>query len=215
MAFLDSDISPDSILLIVARHGSTVLNARNAFRGSSNPPLDEQGTEDANNLADLLENVEISHIVTSDRARARQTADIIGKRKHQPVHSTENLRALDVGNLSGQKRTKANIDLLQRYLDNPDELIPGGESLNDFKARIQPCLSEAADVAIESGAPVLLIAHSSIVHEVGAWLTGDHSSVLVKPGGVAVMYVNDRGQPAAAPVYRVDHERIRSAETLS
>jgi broad specificity phosphatase PhoE len=217
MAFFDSNLDPNSLLVVVARHGTTLLNSSGCYRGSANPGLDPQGIRDAKNLARLLKPLQFSRIMSSDRTRATQTAEIIiGKRKAQPVHITENLRALNVGKFSGQPRTKANVEELQHYLDHRDSSIPGGESLNSFKARIRPCLAEAADVAIESGAPVLLIAHSSIVHELGAYIHGDHNAVLVKPGGMAVMYINDRGKPDAAAVYRMDHERIRArAETMS
>lgn len=210
MAFLDSNVDPNSLLVVVARHGTTLLNSSGCYRGSADPGLDAHGIEDAKNLARLLKPLEVSRILCSDRLRARQTADIVGKGKGQPVQITENLRALNVGKFSGQERTQANIDELQHYLDHRDERIPGGESLNSFKARIRPCLAEAAEVAIKAGAPVLLIAHSSIVHELGSFIRGDHNAVLVKPGGIAVMHIGDGGKPDAAAVYRTDHERIRA-----
>src|SRR6185437_2373970 len=206
----------DCVLVYVVRHGQTVLNAQNAFRGSKNVPLDDTGKADAQNLANIFKNVDVSHIISSDRIRAKSTAAAIASKKHQPVHTTENLRALDVGKFSGEKRNQENIDALQHYIDNPDETIPGGESLNAFKSRIDPCLSEAIDLAIESGEPVLLVAHSSVVHEVGAMLKNEHKAVLVKPGGYAVIYINDRGQVDAKPVYRPDNECMKKhAETIS
>jgi broad specificity phosphatase PhoE len=124
---------------------------------------------------------------------------------------TENLRALNVGKFSGQERTKASLQELKGYLDDRDTPIPGGESLQHFKARIRACMAEFADVAIKAGKPVLLIAHSSIIHEVGSYIHGDHNAVLVKPGGIAVMYRDDSGKPGAAAAYRMDHERIHRA----
>jgi glucosyl-3-phosphoglycerate phosphatase len=210
MGFLNSNVNPQSLLVVVARHGTTLLNSSGCFRGSANPGLDAQGIRDAKNLAKLLEPYAISRILTSDRLRATQTAEIVGQRKRQPVCVTESLRALNVGRFSGQKRTRENVEELQRYLADRDEPIPGGESLNRFKARIRPCLADAAEAAMGSGAPVLLIAHSSIVHELGSYIHGDHRAVLVKPGGIAVMHRNHCGKPDAAAVYRVDHERIQS-----
>jgi glucosyl-3-phosphoglycerate phosphatase len=208
MAFLDSSVDPNSLLVVVARHGTTLLNSSGCYRGSANPGLDAQGIRDAKNLARLLKPYPVARILSSDRLRAKQTADIIGGKRGEPVHVTENLRALNVGKFSGQERTSANVEELQHYLDHQEHPIPGGESLNSFKARIRFCLAEAAEVAIKSGAPVLLIAHSSIVHELGSYIHGDHNAVLVKPGGIAVLYINDRGKPDAAAAYRADYERI-------
>jgi broad specificity phosphatase PhoE len=206
----------DCVLVYVVRHGETVLNAQNAFRGNKNVPLNDSGKADAQNLADIFKDVDISHIISSDRTRAKSTAAAIASKKKQPVHLSANLRALDVGKFSGEKRNKENVEALQHYIDNPDEEIPGGESLSTFKSRIDPCLAEAIDLAIESESPVLLVAHSSVVHEVGAMIKGRHQSVLVKPGGYAIIYINDSGKVDAKPVYRTDNERMKlHAETIS
>lgn len=206
----------DCVLVYVVRHGETVLNASGCFRGNMNPPLNADGKTDAEDLAKIFASIDISHIISSDRTRAKSTASAIASKKKQPVHLSANLRALDVGKFSGEKRNPENVDALQHFIDNPDEAIPGGESLNDFKSRIDPCLSEAIDLAIESGEPVLVVAHSSVVHEVGAFLKGEHQAVLVKPGGYAVIYINDRGQVDAKSVYRPDNERMKKhAETIS
>lgn len=215
MAFFNSTVDPKSLLVVVARHGTTLLNASGCFRGSANPGLDAEGIRDAKNLARLIAPFKVSRILSSDRLRATQTAEIVGARMGQSVHVNENLRALNVGKFSGQQRTPANLQELKGYLEDRDNPIPGGESLSHFKARIRICLAEAADLAVQAGSPVLVIAHSSIVHELGSYIHGDHNAVLVKPGGIAAMYLSDSGKPSAAAVYRMDHERIRRARAES
>jgi broad specificity phosphatase PhoE len=206
----------DCVLVYVVRHGETGMNSQNLFRGNKNPPLNESGKADAEDLAKIFSSLDISHIVSSDRTRAKTTAAAIARKKSQPVHMSENLRALNVGDFSGKPRTEENVAALQHYIDHPDEKIPGGESLNEFKARIDPCLQEAIELAIHSGEPVLLVAHSSVVHEVGAMIKDAHQAVLVKPGGYAIIYINDRGKLDAKPVYKPDHERMKqNTETIS
>lgn len=183
-------LSPGTAVCFVVRHGQTALNASNSFRGSADPPLDATGIKEAKELAGLFEPIELSHIFCSDKQRAKKTADIISKAHGASVHTVENLRALDVGDFSGQKRTPESEACLQTYLDAPDTPIPGGESLNDFKARIAPCLQQAVDMFVESGVPPLLVAHSSIVHEVGALLKGGHKNILVEPGGAVAIFFN-------------------------
>jgi probable phosphoglycerate mutase len=174
----------------VARHGETILNATNSFRGSANPPLNDTGIKEAHELAKFLEAFEISHVVSSDKQRATKTAEIIAKAQHTDVHQTPFLRALNVGKFSGQKRTPESEAELQTYLDDPDCKIPDGESLNEFKGRIHPCITEAIDLFCQSGIPPLVVAHSSIIHEVGAMLKGNHKGVLVEPGGAIAIYFN-------------------------
>lgn len=192
---------PNNVICYFARHGVTGLNRDNCFRGNKDVPLAPEGIQDAHKLADMFEKIPISHIICSDRIRASKTAEIIASKQAQPIHKSENLRALNVGDWSGLERNKENTDSLQVYLDNPDEVIPGGESLNQFKARIDPCLNEAIQLGLEEGVPPLVVAHSSIIHELGSVIFNDHHSILVDPGGVVAVYVSD-GKIQAKPIFK-------------
>jgi broad specificity phosphatase PhoE len=194
-------MSEKQILVYVARHGQTTLNKDQCFRGNKNPPLDATGIKQAHQLAHLFSNIDISHIFCSDKVRATNTAEIIAAAKSSPIHKSESLRALNVGDFSGQKRTPEAEACLQRYIDHPDEPIPGGESLNEFKSRIRPCIQQAIDLFMECGEPPLIVAHSSVVHETGAVLYGDHKSVLVHPGGAIAIFVKD-GKLGAEPIFK-------------
>lgn len=190
-----------NVLTYIARHGETILNATNCYRGSANPALNEKGIGQANVLSELLKHIELSHIFCSDKIRAVHTAKIIGRGDKTPVHQTENLRALDVGDFSGQKKTPENEAVVDGCSANPDVPIPGGESFNQFRSRIHPCFEEAVDLAMRAGVPTLLVAHSSIVREAGNWIRGDHKAVLVKPGGLIAVYVKD-GKLAVDSIFR-------------
>lgn len=185
----------------VVRHGRTVLNATNAFRGNANPPLDDVGIKQAHKLANLFSPIPISHIFCSDKQRATKTAEIIAQAKGGNVHQSEALRALNVGNFSGQPRNAKSEAELQQYLDDPDCCIPGGESLNDFRSRIRPCLQEAIDLFMECGIPPMLVAHSSVVHEISNIATGDHKKILVEPGGAIAVYF-EGGKISAEPIFK-------------
>ena len=194
---------PNDIIPVcyVVRHGQTILNKDKRFRGNANPPLDSTGIKQAQDLADLFASKQISHIFCSDKQRSTKTAQIIAQSKGCQIHPSEGLRALDVGDFSGQKRTKESEADLQKYLDHPDAPIPGGESLQDFRNRIRPCLQTAVDLFCECGAPPVLVAHSSVVHEVGNILYGDHKKILVEPGG-AIMVYSQNGSLGAKPIFR-------------
>ena len=192
---------PNSVLTYIARHGRTELNANNSFRGNANPPLDSVGIEQAHELAKLFSNINISHIFCSDKQRAVKTAEIIAAIKGCPIHKSETLRALNVGTFSGQPRNAKSEAALQEYLDNPDTTIPGGESLNEFKARIGPCIAEAIRLCEECGIPPLIVGHSSVVHEAGAITTGNHKAVLVQPGGAIALHIQN-GRLQADPFFK-------------
>ena len=191
----------NQVACYVVRHGQTVLNRERKFRGNVNPELDSTGIKQAQDLKKFFADIPICAVFSSPKQRATKTADILSQDSGIPVHTSSSLCALDVGNLSGQPRSKDNVKLLQGYLENPDTPIPGGESLNDFRARIRPCLQEAIDLYGECGVPPMLVAHSSVVHEIGNIANGDHKSVLVEPGGAIAVYVNN-SKIDAEPIFK-------------
>jgi broad specificity phosphatase PhoE len=202
------------IVCYLARHGATTLNQNGMFRGNMNPPLAPAGIKEAHNLAKIFSEIDIGPIFCSDKMRATQTADIIARTKKVEVHPSEALRALDVGDFSGTKRTPESESALQKYLDSPDSTIPGGESLNQFKARISPCLQEAIEVFCHCGAPPLVVCHSSIIHEVGSILSGKHDALLVDPGGIVAVY-STAGKISAEPILKPVRKVGTQAETIT
>lgn len=175
----------DTPVLYIVRHGRTELNVANKFRGNIDAPLAPEGVKDGEEAAEFLEslNIDPSFMVSSDKIRATETADII--KKHFPIEvtTTSDLRAWNLGDFSGKPKDKENLDELERYIKNPDTPVNGGESLNDFRSRVIPALQECFEQALINGLGIV-IAHSSIIHEIGTQLTEDHKSLVVKPGGV-------------------------------
>lgn len=200
----------------ICRHGETTLNAAGKFRGMANPPLNANGRADANSLASYFHPVDLSAIFYSDKLRSEETADTIAQKKPGvQCFSCPNLWPWNVGKFSGQLKDKKNCAELEYYVQNPDVSIPGGESLNEFKSRIQPCVMEAMEIANKAGKPVLLVVHSSVVHEIGSMLNGSHSSTLVDPGGVCAVYAQN-GRVIAKPILKPYTYREESrAETIS
>jgi len=206
--------SNTNVLCYIVRHGSTTLNREGKFRGTANPPLDATGIRQAHDIAKLLDAIEISHIFSSDKQRASKTAEIIAAKDGLHVHHTENLRALNVGDYSGQLRTPETEAEVAAFADKPDVPFPGGESVNQFRGRIQPCLQEACEIALNCGAPTVIVAHSSIIHEIGNWLYGQHRCILAEPGGMAAIYLKD-GKLAADAIYKPLLKQANKATTLS
>lgn len=187
------------------RHGETTLNAANCFRGALNPSLNEDGRKEAHTLAKFFDGAELAAIIYSSKQRSQETAAIIaGKHPEVMMAGTENLHPWNVGKFSGQPKNKENVDELETYVQNPDMPIPNGESLAEFKSRVRPCIRETIDLANKAGNPVLIVVHSSVIHELGSYLNNeDHTSCLVQPGGVAaVHYDPETGALGASAIHK-------------
>jgi probable phosphoglycerate mutase len=202
------------VLVIAVRHGETTLNAQNKFRGSNNVPLDANGIKQAEVVAGKLAGHQYAHMVSSDRVRTITTAEIIAEATGIAFDITPNLRAWDIGFLSGKKKDEENKDILDYYIKHPNIPIPKGESLNAFKARVRPQVYEAIATAQAGGAPTILVVHSSIIHELGDMFHSNHEAVLVEPGGIAIIYM-EKGKLQAKPVFRVRDKAVRKAGEIS
>lgn len=208
-------IDDNNILVYLVRHGATVLNQENCFRGPLNPDLAPEGRRDAHLLSQLLKGIDFGAAFVSDKKRAMETANIVLK-EHPDVyrHNTPDLHAWDVGWFGGKSKDEYG-DMLDQYVQNPDIPVPEGESLNEFKARVQPLFVEALKIADEIGKPVIFVVHSSLIHEVGAMFNDDSKSTLVKPGGAAAIYMTE-GKLKAEPIFKANEEAAaRRADTVS
>ena len=133
---------------------------------------------------------------SSTRIRVEQKRRRESLPERNKVFSVSELKVsgpLNVGDFSGKKKDAAAQEQMDWYVDNPSIKIPGGESLNDFKGRIRPCILEALMLADKAGAPVLEVADSSVMHEVSSMFCGHHNKALVKPGGVIEVYAEIAG----------------------
>lgn len=195
---------PNEILVYVARHGTTEFNKSNQYRGHLDPDLDGQGWRDAHALAFYFEPIELGGIFFSTKKRSRHTAMLINKAKVDiPYVGHDNLEALDVGNLGGQKKTPETKKEVEYHAKNPDVPFEDGESFNEFRARVRPLFVDAAKLALRHGRPILVVSHSSVIREVGEFINGDHSSTAVEPGGVVAIFIED-GRLRVEPIFKPD-----------
>src|SRR5208283_378362 len=135
-------------LVFLARHGETELNKVDSFRGPMDVPLNKKGWQQANIQKTFLSGEDFSYIFTSDKIRAKDTAEKVGEAHPDiPIIVNHNLRAFDVGILGGQPKNEENQKIIDYHVTNPDIPIPDGESLNDFKTRVRPLISEAIKIA--------------------------------------------------------------------
>ena len=87
--------------LLLVRHGETDWNAEGRLQGQTDRSLSDYGRRQARQLADALEGEELEAIYSSDLVRARETAEIVGRRLELPVQLDHDLREKDWGTWEG------------------------------------------------------------------------------------------------------------------
>jgi 2,3-bisphosphoglycerate-dependent phosphoglycerate mutase len=151
--------------LLFIRHGETDWNRRQCFQGQLDVPLNETGREQARRLAARLADEPPDALFTSDLRRASETAaPLAAAWKMQPA-AVRGLREQSFGVLEGLDAAGArqqHADLWQRWLEQrADYALPGGESLQQFSARVLGAVRELAAQA--AGRRVVVVTHGGVL----------------------------------------------------
>ena len=138
--------------LLLVRHGETDWNAEGRLQGHTDRPLNEYGRRQARGLADELADEELDAIYSSDLARARETAEIVGERLGLPVVLDPDLREKSWGSWEGlTPAERQEIELV-------------GESTEEHAARTLRALRRIAER--HPGGRVLVVTHGGSLRRV-------------------------------------------------
>ncbi len=132
--------------IYLVRHGQTAWNKEEIFRGRTNVPLDETGFRQAELAGDFLKDVQIDAIYSSPLSRALQTAERIAKPHGLPVQVLEGFIDMSFGNWEGHAHLeiqKNDPETYRQWRETPHlAKLPGGESLEEVRARAMAALEE-------------------------------------------------------------------------
>jgi broad specificity phosphatase PhoE len=167
--------------ILLLRHGQSTWNADGRWQGRADPPLSVLGQAQASTAAaaGLLD--ELGTAVTSDLARARQTAEIIAAaRGWEAPHVLAGLRERDVGEFTGY--TRAEIEARwPGLLDHPPLDPPGAESRAAVLTRAAASLHRIAE--LHPGRTVLAVTHGGVIRALEAYLRVAGASVPANMSG--------------------------------
>ena len=148
----------DPTTFYFVRHGESEGNAARVFTGQTDSPLTARGRQQAATVAEELAKVKFDRIVSSDLARARDTAEVIAKPHGIPVEIVPELREIDVGDRTGTSFDETRG--LPNWNDEGFVSWPGGETLDQVLART---LGAIARLTRESpGKTILVVGHGGV-----------------------------------------------------
>jgi broad specificity phosphatase PhoE len=190
----------DQPVLYIVRHGST--GDDDSYNSPENPPLTEQGREDAKAAAKFLADKNIGNLLTSIFDRSKETAEFISQATGVKPQADKAIDSLDVGDVS-KLSTKEEADkVIKHHQTHKDKPIPGGESIQNFHNRVFPQFTKSIQNFYKTGKPSVLSAHHSVQHAAGEFFNNDKDSALTKTGGVVAVYQIGPGRFKAVPVFR-------------
>lgn len=145
--------------LILVRHGETQWNANRRLQGQTDIALSEQGKAQARALAPLVATMAPDHTVTSDLARAFDTATLLG---HLGARRDPRLREQSLGEWSGREIAAIRETEGAAYAGwrAGQFTPPGGEDWAEFRARVQAGAQEAIATCRTSA---LVVCHGGVI----------------------------------------------------
>ena len=145
--------------LLLLRHGRTAWNAQRRFQGQADPPLDEVGRVQAYEVAALVAGAAPDLLVSSDAARALQTAERVAQAVGLPVRTDARFRERSLGHWEGLTRDEVAELYPDEYADwsaGRDVSRRGGESREQVARRALAALAELPEVPT-----TVLVTHSA------------------------------------------------------
>lgn len=150
---------PTRIFLL--RHADTGLSRADAFTGSMDVPLSDEGQTHANELSERLAGFDIASVYASSMQRARETAQAVASPHNLTVTPIPALREIDHGHWDGLTRddiTRLYPGELAEYKSDPLNFCPqGGESPMQCLERAFPALMDIVQANV--GKTVVVVAH--------------------------------------------------------
>ncbi len=145
--------------IYVVRHGETDLNAARIIQRPTTP-LSARGRRQAEQLAVRLAPLGIAAVLTSDLARAVETAGAIVARSGAPLTVDPLLRERDFGDIRGTPYADLGLDPFAL-----DYHPPNGESWDDFHRRVADAWALVQRTAAATAGNLAVVTHGLVCRD--------------------------------------------------
>ena len=174
-----------SARLVLVRHGQSTYNAQRRLQGQADPPLSDAGRAEALALAPCLP--AFSSVVTSDLARASETAALLG---YPDARRDARWREIDVGAWSGRPLDEFPDQTQAAWRGGPLN-APDGETWAQFVARV----GAAVDELVGRGGTWLVVCHGGVVRAAVSHVTAADPRCIVGPANASVTVLRASSPP--------------------
>jgi broad specificity phosphatase PhoE len=147
--------------VVLLRHGRTEWNATGRFQGQLDSPLDLIGRAQAAAAAVAVSPMQPDALVSSDLARALDTAAAVAAEAGTEVAVDQRLREIDLGQWQGLTRAEARAQFPEEYARwqaGEDARRGGGETYAEVGVRAAECVAEWLD-RLGSGSLLVAVTH--------------------------------------------------------
>ncbi len=165
---------PPITRITAIRHGETAWNVDTRIQGQLDVSLNEKGYWQAEQAGAALASDSVDAIVSSDLARAYETALAVAKHHGLDVQVDRGLREREFGSFQGKTFAEIEAQMPQEALlwrkRVPDFSPGGGETLLQFRERVSQCLYRLA--AQFHGKHLVIVSHGGVMDIIYRQATG-------------------------------------------
>ena len=149
--------------VILVRHGQTIWNVEQRFRGQADVPLDDTGQQQARLTAEYVAaRWPLSAVYSSPLQRALDTGQAIAQAQNLEVQPLADLMDISFGELQGMSIAEAldrYPDVVHNWSQSPHTTcFPGGEGLDVVRQRSTSALRKVIEA--HAGETIALVAHT-------------------------------------------------------
>ena len=161
--------------LVLVRHGRTAWNAEGRAQGHTDVSLDDVGRAQAEQMAPVVAAYAPTLLLTSDLARARQTAEPLERVTGLVARTDARLREYDTGDRTGMTAQEYAATLppeeAARWDAHTHVDAEGAETVEDVAARLVPALRDVL-AELGEGRTAVLVLHGAALRVGVAGLLG-------------------------------------------
>ena len=150
--------------VFAVRHGETAWNVEGRIQGTADSALTDRGVAQARAVARRLARERLDAIYSSDLGRARDTALHLAAEARLEVRLDAGLRERAYGVLEGKtwdEIVAGDAESVRRLREDPDWVVPGGESLAQFHERVTSALERILGRA--HGSAIAVVTHGGVL----------------------------------------------------
>ncbi len=145
-------------MILLVRHGETPSNAARVVQ-TPDTPLSPRGAQQADRLAARLASLSVARILTSDLARAMQTAERVQAATRAELAIDPLLQERNFGDVRGTPYSELAVDLF-----SSDFHPPGGEGWEEFHQRVDAAWARVRAMAAATPGNLAVVTHGLVCY---------------------------------------------------
>lgn len=177
--------------LIILRHGQSMSNLDMTLAGQRDIKLTELGKTQAQISCEYLYNTyKFDAIFSSPLSRAYETALPLSKMTGLQINTLPALMETKLGDWEGKRLEEVKEDYL-KWRDDPDFIVPNGESRNELTKRFGDALKEIYKT--HKGQTVLVATHGGCIRTLGTYFNSPENSKIATNASITTLVFDDLG----------------------